>query len=1166
MSTPRGVRRVLLLCATVVAAALAGPVALASASYSSTVLADTPQGYWPLDDAASTSAADASGHGNTLTGTGTSVTAGLTDGPFAGAGGMRFDGGSLGRTYFTATNNFAFEYWARSDRVNETEAVVANGLIESNCTHGILGAAIGSDAYSYSSDTCNQGAPTTHTPIFTSTSAWHHFVVQRAAGVTTLYADGVAVPGATSHTITINSGSFRVGAMQGGSLPNTHGPFKGSISEVAYYNHTLTAGQIAEHFNIAVGAPVNSTAPSITPATLLGPGVTLTADPGTWAAAAPAFTYQWRRCDAAGNSCADIGGATASTYALTDTDAGATLRVRVTATTAHGNGSATAAATARVSVQTPRGQAGYGQAVRDDAPLGFWPLDDAVSTLAADASGHDNPLTGPGTNVTAGLTDGPIAGAGAMRFNGGYVSRAYFPATNNFAMELWARSDRVNEAEALVANGWVESSCTHGILAAAVAGDTYAYDSDTCSQGAGTAHQATFSGTTDWHHLVVQRAAGVTTLYVDGVAKATDSHTITINNGSFRVGAMQGGALPNTHGPFKGSLADVAYYDHTLTTTQIAQHFAAGQGPPTADTRPVVSPSAVVYETDDLTATAGTWSGAGVLTPSYQWEACTPSGGCGAITGATGTTYHLTAGEIGKTVRVVVTETSDQWGASTPIASAQTQTVREATPANTAPPTISGTAMHLRTLTSATGTWTGKPTIAFTRQWRRCDASGGACTDIAGATGTSYALTTADIGSRIRVVVTGTNATAAVAATSAPTAAVAPAPPANATAPAVSGTAIDGGTLTATTGTWTGTAPITYASQWRRCNAGGTGCADVDGATSTTYTLGPDDIGHTLRVAVTATNVADSTTATSAASAVVTGIAPSNTAAPEVTGEAQDGETLSATAGSWSGSIPITYAYQWRRCDATGAGCADVDGATDDTYALHAADIGSTVRVVVTATNVAGDASRASEPTGVVAGVAPVNTAAPEVAGDAQDGAMLIDLSSGAWTGSTPITYSRQWQRCDLAVDDCGDIDGATNTTYTLTADDIGWRVRVAVTATNVAGDASETTGVVTGLPPVNVAAPEISGDAIEIGHFTASTGTWTGSAPITYTYQWRRCDAEGDGCADIDGATAAGLDLGPDDTGHTLRVVVTASNGSGQDDATSAASDVVGPLGRAAL
>lgn len=84
---------------------------------------------------------------------------------------------------------------------------------------------------------------------------------------------------------------------------------------------------------------------------------------------------------------------------------------------------------------------------------------------------------------------------------------------------------------------------------------------------------------------------------------------------------------------------------------------------------------------------------------------------------------------------------------------------------------------------------------------------------------------------------------------------------------------------------------------------------------------------------------------------------PSNLTAPTVTGFAIDGYSVSAKVGVWeSGDVP-TFTYQWRRCDASGASCADLAGATAATYACVTADVGSTLRCAVTATNPFGSAT-----------------------------------------------------------------------------------------------------------------------------------------------------------------------------------------------------------------
>ena len=97
------------------------------------------------------------------------------------------------------------------------------------------------------------------------------------------------------------------------------------------------------------------------------------------------------------------------------------------------------------------------------------------------------------------------------------------------------------------------------------------------------------------------------------------------------------------------------------------------------------------------------------------------------------------------------------------------------------------------------------------------------------------------------------------------------------------------------------------------------------------------------------------------------GTAPDNTAPPTINGSMRAGETLTASVGTWNGTQPISYAYQWQTCDKNGAGCNAINGATSSSYAVASADVGSTLRVRVTASNGAGSSSATSVPTAVVA-------------------------------------------------------------------------------------------------------------------------------------------------------------------------------------------------------
>ena len=235
-------------------------------------------------------------------------------------------------------------------------------------------------------------------------------------------------------------------------------------------------------------------------------------------------------------------------------------------------------------------------------------------------------------------------------------------------------------------------------------------------------------------------------------------------------------------------------------------------------------------------------------------------------------------------------------------------------------------------------------------------------------------------------------------------------PPASTTRPEIKGTPEEGQTLTSTNGGWSGTPPFTYTRQWSRCDGAGQNCVNIPGATLATYTLTAADVGATLVVAVTASNSAGSDTAVSAPTGVVTAaVPPANTAAPVISGRAEEASTLSSTTGGWTGSLPLAYAYQWLRCDTSGGPCADIVPAASSTYTLTSADVGHTIRVKVTASNVAGSATATSDPTAVVGPATAVLVAA---AGD-----IACDPASSSFRGGNGTSSScRQRYTSDLLV------------------------------------------------------------------------------------------------------------------------------------------------------
>jgi hypothetical protein len=390
--------------------------------------------------------------------------------------------------------------------------------------------------------------------------------------------------------------------------------------------------------------------------------------------------------------------------------------------------------------------------------------------------------------------------------------------------------------------------------------------------------------------------------------------------------------------------------------------------------------------------------------------------------------------------------------------------------------------------------------------------------------------------------------------------------PVNMAVPAVSGTAMQGQSLSTSNGTWSNS-PTSYAYQWQDCDSSGSNCMNVSGATSSSYTPTRGDVNHTMRALVAASNTGGSALATSAQTPLVSTpspAAPVNTAVPAVSGTATQGQTLSTSNGTWSGS-PTGYAYQWQDCNSSGASCTNVSGATSSSYTLTSGDVNHTVRAVVTASNAGGSTLATSAQTVVVFSpppAAPVNTALPAVSGTATQG-QTLNTSNGSWNGS-PTSHAYAWQDCDSGGANCTNISGPSASSYTLTSGDVGHTIRSVVTATNAGGStraSSAPTAVVSATTPPpapsSSAAPVVSGTAQQGQTLTTSNGSWNGS-PTSYAYAWQDCDISGGNCTTVSGATASSYTVTSNDVGHTTRSVVTATNRGGSTSASSAATGVV--------
>jgi hypothetical protein len=196
--------------------------------------------------------------------------------------------------------------------------------------------------------------------------------------------------------------------------------------------------------------------------------------------------------------------------------------------------------------------------------------------------------------------------------------------------------------------------------------------------------------------------------------------------------------------------------------------------------------------------------------------------------------------------------------------------------------------------------------------------------------------------------------------------------------------------------------------------------------------------------------------------------APVNTAPPTISGTPTVSQTLTAGNGTWS-NTPTSYAYQWLRCNGGGNSCGSVANGTAKTYTLVGADAGHTIRVRVTATNTDGSGSAQSDQTTPIApatsSAAPKNTSTPSISGTPRVGEQLT-ADDGTWAGN-PTSFAYQWQRCDADIVSCADVIGATGKTYGVSLSDLGYRLRIKVTAKNTKGSTTATSALTTIVAPV---------------------------------------------------------------------------------------------------
>jgi hypothetical protein len=288
------------------------------------------------------------------------------------------------------------------------------------------------------------------------------------------------------------------------------------------------------------------------------------------------------------------------------------------------------------------------------------------------------------------------------------------------------------------------------------------------------------------------------------------------------------------------------------------------------------------------------------------------------------------------------------------------------------------------------------------------------------------------------------------------------------------------------------------------------------------------------------------------------------TSGPSVIGTAAAGKLLTGLSGTWAGFSEISYHFQWHRCNAAGAACASVRGATSPSYRLGEKDVGQTLGLTVLATDNTGTATAYSSLIGPIAPSRPLleSTAQPVVAGPPVQG-KIVQVTTGTWS-PVPGKLAYRWERCNPNGRSCAAIPRATRSSYTVSGADLGHALLAVVQASNgttIQNAFSTATPAVvpsTVKGPAPIIGPAVGGYAVVGQQLAAHPGIWKGVGPTSFAYRWYRCDENGAHCALARSSPSTTYPVTAKDAGKTIAVTVRATDSTG---AKAAYASLVGPV-----
>ena len=419
--------------------------------------------------------------------------------------------------------------------------------------------------------------------------------------------------------------------------------------------------------------------------------------------------------------------------------------------------------------------------------------------------------------------------------------------------------------------------------------------------------------------------------------------------------------------------------------------------------------------------------------------------------------------------------------------------------------------------------------------------------------------------------------------------------------------------IEATVGTWQGSPTPTYTYQWFSCTkavtvtteALGDLCQVIVGATGRVLTIGPEQIGQFLGVAVTGSykTYFDEVYSTTTTKSVVS--PPVNSVIPRITNRfTYVHSTLKTTEGAWVGSPEPVQAHSWWECDeplleATSVQpsfCRELPSSSGN-WKITPAQDGKYLASLTTSTNTAGigkiwSASTVQIVTGSVNIKAPtVGVVAPSVAFvGSQFPSTLVDLRisdalQADWVGTpNPVLADNEysWYRCSSAVTESSDVLSNVCQLIEINASSQSYRPIVADVGMYLVGAVRNDNGVGASIvyttstdpiqqPPKNTIAPTITGNAFVDQPLTAVDGSWEGLPSPTYKLQWLACDSQQlisleiapSGCAEIAKATTGTFTPTDELLGKYLVLRTTASNKVGEQIVWSVSTSAVvsGPV-----